>query len=382
MVDWAARIVFWLCTAIVTYVYVGYPLLAGYLARKRPRPVAYAPVNPSISIIVAAFNEERGIAAKLRNLLDLDYPADRIEVIVASDGSTDATDGIVRDHPDPRVRLMRVEGRVGKTACQNAAAAAAQGEIIVFTDATTEVQRDALRRIAGNFADSEVGCVAGCLVYRGKDDGATSRGGTAYWGYEIGLRRAESAMGSLVGVSGCLYAVRRSAYRPIRPDLISDFVIASHMRELQLRTVLETGAICFEDTLDHGRAELGMRVRVAIRSINALVVERRFLNPLRHGMYAWQMISHKMLRYASPVFCLGALVASALLVPRPFYTAAFAAQVIVIVLGLLAMMFHRTLGGLPGFSQSYYFLLTNLASALALICYLRGDRMVTWRPIR
>ncbi|WP_330970445.1 glycosyltransferase, partial [Lysobacter sp. A3-1-A15] len=149
---------------------------------------------------------------------------DRLDIIVASDASSDATDEIVRQCTSEKVRLLRVEGRQGKTACQNAAANAASGDVLVFTDATTTLGSDALQAIALRFRDPEVGCVAGRLTYISRQDDATGKGGTSYWGYETALRVAESSLGSLIGVSGCLYGVRRSAYRDIRPDLISDFV--------------------------------------------------------------------------------------------------------------------------------------------------------------
>ena len=277
---------------------------------------------------------------------------------------------------------MRVEGRVGKTACQNRAVEAASGEIVVFTDATTVIDRGALRALMCNFADGEVGCVAAQLVYVGKGKNLTASGGTAYWSYEIALRAAESALGSLIGVSGCLYAVRRSAYRPIQADLISDFVIAMRMREQRLRTVLEPEALCFESTLDRSAQELSMRVRVAIRSIAALVAERRFLNPLRHGVFALQLLSHKLLRYASPFIWLVAMLACVPLLDRPLYRLAFVAQLSLVVAGTVGFALHARGGGVGVLGRPYYFLLTNLASLIAVMRFLRGDRIRIWNPVR
>jgi hypothetical protein len=184
-----------------------------------------------------------------------------------------------------------------------------------------------------------------------------------------------------VGVSGCLYAVRRSAYRPIAPDLISDFVIALHLREQGLRTVLEAKAVCFEETLAQGRQELAMRVRVAVRSISALIAERRLLNPLRFGRFAWQLWSHKVLRYASPLFWIVALATSLVLAASPllshpcsycrFYSSRPAS--------LASCCMARRPGLL---TKPYYFLLTNVASLLAMLRYIKGERIVTWKPIR
>lgn len=374
--------VLWAAVAILAYIYAGYPLLALLLGKLFGRPVEQGNWFPSITLIITAYNEEKQIREKIRNVLELDYPYDRLDVIVASDASSDDTDRIVREYGAPNVRLLRVEGRVGKTACQNAAAAAATGDVLVFTDATTTLTPRALRTIARNFSDPAVGAVAGRLTYVAKQDDATGKGGTSYWGYETSLRMAESRLGSLIGVSGCLYGVRRSAYRPIDPTLISDFVIAMVIREQGLRTVLEPDATCYEETLDRPDQELSMRVRVTLRSLVALAMQRRFLNPLRYGLFAWQLWSHKLLRYLSPVFCTVALLANIALAVQGRYVWLLALQVIAIAMGLLGFLPLRGVGGSRLLAKPYYFLLTNLASAISIVRFLRGDKVVTWTPIR
>jgi cellulose synthase/poly-beta-1,6-N-acetylglucosamine synthase-like glycosyltransferase len=377
-----AEFLFWTFAGILAYVYAGYPLIVRALARVRGRPVRRARIRPTVTVVISAYNEEKGIRAKIDNVLALDYPRESLDVIVVSDASSDATDAIVSSCGLPQVRLLRVEGRRGKTACQNHAVAHAAGEIVVFTDATTVVEKNALNEIVENFADPEVGCVAGSLVYQGRGENLTAAGGTSYWGYEIALRSAESCLGTLIGVSGCLYGVRKAAYRPIAPGLISDFVIAMRMREQGLRVVLEPRAVCFEDTLDRSTQELSMRVRVAIRSITALVSERKFLNPFADPVFAWQLWSHKLLRYASPYCWAIALAACALLLADPLYRAAFILQIIVIVAGIAGFLLQLSSRQLGVLSKPYYFMLTNVASLLATVRYVMGDRMVTWKPIR
>jgi len=377
-----APVVFWTSGTLLLYVYALYPLTVRFLANRFGRPVRRDPGTPSATFIIAAFNEEKSIRAKLDDISRLDYPPAQLSTIVVSDASTDATEEIVRQYDPARARVLRVEGRRGKTACQNTGAAAAHGEILVFADATTHLHPDALRRLVENFSDRDVGCVGGRLEYVTSVDNVTGQGGRTYWSYELRLRDAESRFGSLIGVSGCLYAVRRSAYRPIDPGLISDFVIAMKMREQNLRTVLAADALCFEQTLDHGSHELSMRVRVAVRSLHALVHERRFLNPWRYGSFAWQLWSHKALRYASPVLWIAALAANIELAGRPGYAVLLIAQCALILAGLLGFILHtkRPTGGILG--QPYYFLLTNVASLIATLRYLKGDRMVTWKPMR
>jgi cellulose synthase/poly-beta-1,6-N-acetylglucosamine synthase-like glycosyltransferase len=373
---------FWICCGLLAYVYILYPALVGVLAQRFGRPVRSGPELPTITVIVTAYNEERCIRDKLDNLVGLDYPAGLLSVLVASDGSTDSTERIAAIYDPERVRVLRVDGRRGKTACQNAAAVEATSEVLVFTDATTRLHAATLRHLVRNFADENVGCVGGRLVYVTDIENVTGRGGEAYWSYELRLRAAESCLSSLIGVSGCLYAVRRSAYRAIQPDLISDFVITMRMQEQGLRTVLAADAICFEETLNEGNHELAMRVRVAVRSLNALIRERRFLNPFRYGIFAWQLWSHKVLRYASPLLWLGALASNLALIGETPYLVFLLGQGSLLAAGTVGFVLQDSRRELGLFGRPYYFLLTNLASLIATLRYLRGERMVTWNPIR
>lgn len=375
-------ILFWSCCLLLTYVYVLYPALVAALAVRYGRLVHRGDALPAVTIIVTVYNEEKCIRAKLDNLAALDYPPELVEVIVASDASSDSTDAIASTYDPVRARVIRVEGRQGKTACQNAAASSAQGEILIFTDATTRLHTNAIRRLVENFADAAIGCVAGRLDYVTETENLTGSGGRTYWDYEVRLRAAESLLGSLIGVSGCLYAVRRSAYRHIHPHLISDFVIAMRMREQGLRTILAPDAVCFEATLDRGQEELAMRTRVAARSINALVAERQFLNPVRHGLFAWQLWSHKVLRYAAPLLWLVAIAANIALAGRVPYLVLLLAQLALIAGGVLGFLLQQKGYKLGLLTRPYYFLLTNLASLIATLRYLQGKRVVTWTPIR
>lgn len=377
-----AEIVFWTCVALLAYTYVGYGCVMAALARLRPRPVASDDVLPTLTVIVAAYNEEDVIAAKLDNLLSLDYPGDRLQVVVGSDASTDGTDAIVADHADRRVRLERVEGRLGKTAVQNRCVAVADGDVVVFTDATTMLRRDALRRIVRPFADDEVGCVGARLVYVSRDGGSVGRGGTSYWSYEARIKSWESRVGSLIGVSGCFYAVRRSFYRPIDPDLISDFVVALETVARGRRVVYEPDAVCEEETLRDAGDELRMRVRVALRTYTALWRRRELLDPLRHGLFAVQLLSHKVLRYSAGLFLVLALLANLALLDRPLYTAAFVAQIAFYVAAAAGHFVQRGASGARVLALPYYFVLANAAALIALGRALRGDAITVWEPKR
>jgi cellulose synthase/poly-beta-1,6-N-acetylglucosamine synthase-like glycosyltransferase len=400
------EILFWLSVAALFYTYAGYPILLALASRLRPREIRRRPGTPTVSMIIAAYNEERHLAAKLENSLALDYPPGKLEVIVASDGSTDRTDEIAsayalrsrdgvagstsRRRRAARVFLHRQPARMGKTAAQNAAVERARGEILLFSDATTHYRRDALRKLLPSFADPTVGCVAGRLIYRDRADSSVGGGARAYWGYETFLKRCESRLGSLIGVSGCLYAVRRSCYVPLAADSCSDFVIATMMVAQGLRAVYEPEAICIEETNQRTDQEFRMRVRIVTRTLRDLWRYRSMLNPFCRGFFAVQLLSHKVLRYLAPLFLIALLIASILLAPQSaFFSAALVAQVGFYALAALnrgtggGVRPQSRVRGLPRLAAlPHYFVLANLASLIGLWNFARGERCTCWEPER
>jgi len=242
-IKFIAEVIFWFSAAALGYTYVGYPILIAALSMLRPRRVRRDKYEPSVTVIITAYNEERALPAKLENTLALDYPRELVEIIVASDCSTDRTDEIARSLEGAGVVLHRQMRRLGKTAAQNAAVEKARGEIILFSDATSFYQPDVLKKIMPSFADLTVGCVGGRLVYVDPSESRVGRGAKSYWNYETFLKKHESRACSLIGVSGCLYAVRRSAYVPLYDEACSDFIIATKMVEQGLRTIYEPEAV-------------------------------------------------------------------------------------------------------------------------------------------
>lgn len=377
------EIILLLSAGALFYTYAGYPLLVAVVSRLRPRPVRRAEWTPSVSFIITAYNEERDLAAKLENTLALDYPKNLLEVIVASDCSGDRTDEIARGFADRGVRLHRQEARLGKTAAQNAAVERAGGEIILFSDATTMYRSDVLRVIMPNFADSEVGCVAGRLVYVDPNDSHVGSGARSYWGYETFIKRSESRVWSLIGASGCLYAVRRSAYVPLYHEACSDFIIATKMVEQGLRAVFEPDAVAVEETNSRANKELHMRVRVITQTFTDLWRHRAMMNPLRSGFYAVQLFSHKVMRYLVPIFLLLILGASALLAPTSWlYATLFAAQVCFYAAAAVPAALERFGMRSRLLALPQYFVLANLASLVAFYKFLSGERYARWEPIR
>lgn len=337
-----------------------------------------------MSVIITAYNEERDLAAKLENTLALDYPKDRLEIIVASDCSTDRTDEIAREFAGRGVRLHRQPERLGKTAAQNAAVEAARGEIILFSDATTLYQPDVLRRMMPNFADPTVGCVAGRLLYVDPAASSVGRGARSYWGYETFLKTHESRVCSLIGVSGCLYAVRRANYVPLYNEACSDFIIATKMVEQGLRTIYEPDAVCTEETNRQSDKEMRMRVRVIAQTYTDLWRHRAIMNPFRGGFYAVQLLSHKVLRYLVPLFLIVIFVSSLVLAFGSWlYSVVFVAQAIFYLAALCGWAFERGGRGQNRLlALPHYFVLANLAALIAFYKFLRGERYARWEPIQ
>jgi cellulose synthase/poly-beta-1,6-N-acetylglucosamine synthase-like glycosyltransferase len=383
MLVFFATVIFWSALLALAYTYLGYPLLVWAVSSARPRELRRASWEPTVTVIITAYNEELDLASKLENTLALDYPPEKLDILVASDCSTDQTDEIVRSYESRGVRLHRQQMRLGKTAAQNAAVELASGEIVLFSDATTLYSSDVLRAMLPNFADPTVGCVAGNLIYVDENRSGTGQGARSYWGYETFLRRHESRAFSLIGAPGCLYAVRRTAYVPLYHEACSDFIIATKMVEQGLRAVYEPAAVCTETTNSQPGTEMRMRVRIISQTLTDLWRHRSLMNPLRGGFYAVQLISHKVLRYFIPFFLLLLLATSALLAPHSiFYSAVFWAQLACYILAGIGWLLDRAGVKIRLLSLPLYFILANVAAMIAIYKFLVGERYASWEPIR
>lgn len=379
----AEQVFFWTCVSVLGYVYVGYPLLVYLISFLFPKAVRHAEIEPNVTVLITAFNEEDSIRQKLENTLQIAYPADKLEILVASDGSTDRTDAIVAEFASRGVKLFRQEGRVGKTTTQNNAVQRAQGEIILFSDATTAYREDVFQHLLPAFADESVGCVAGRLIYVDEDSTTVGRGAKSYWGYETFIKIAESRACSLIGASGCLYAVRKSAYQPMYPEACSDFLICTNIYRKGLRSVFAPDAVCFEQTNARASDEMKMRVRVIAQTFTDLWRNRDMLNPLKSGFFAIELISHKVLRYAVPFVLLALLVASiALAASSTFYATLLFAHVLFYFMAAIGWILERAGKRLFILAMPLYFVLANLASVMAFYKFLKGETYTRWEPIR
>jgi glycosyltransferase involved in cell wall biosynthesis len=377
----AAAVVLWTCAALLAYVYVGYPLLVAAWARWRPRPRRRAPIEPAVSILVAACNEADRVDARVRNLLALDYPRERLEILLGSDGSTDGTVERARAWAAAGVRVLAFERRRGKAAVLNDLAAAAGGEVLVFGDARQRWAPDAVRALVAGFADPQVGAVSGELILTEDDTSVVGEGVGAYWRYEKLIRASESAADSTVGATGALYAVRRELFAPIPPDtILDDVLIPLGVVRRGRRVVFEPAARAFDRVAATPLEEFTRKVRTIGGTFQLFVSQRGWLlHPGRNRLFL-QTVSHKGLRLLSPLLLLAAFVANATLVDRPLYAVALAAQAVFYgAAGAGAVAGAR--GRRPALlAVPYVFCLLNDATLIAFVRFVRGRQRVTWEP--
>lgn len=383
----AIEFAFWISVVLCLYPYFGYPLLLIGLAAVRRRPVAKGDVTPTVSVIIAAHNEERQLAAKIENTLSLDYPQGRMELIVASDGSTDATEEIAARYEKEGVRLLRL-ARCGKLRALNQGVASASGEILVLTDANAALEPVALRELVAPFADAQVGGVCGNQKFfrpSGLEESAAG-GENFYWTYDKYLKKLETQVGSTIAADGSIYALRRELYPRIEDGAqADDFAISARVvTRGGKRLVYEPAAISYEPPPAVSDLEFRRKIRVANHSLRSILSLEGGLNPFRTGLYAVELWSHKMFRYLLPVFALVALLTSAVLAPSSaLYLLLLVGQLLFYVLALAGWTLRRSpWGRIKAFTLPFYFCLANAAVLVGALSLLKGERIVTWQPQR
>ena len=386
MLDRIELVVLLLPWGLYLYAYLGYPILLVLIGRLRPKPpVLEDPVEwPLISIVVPAYNEERAIRRTIESLLALEYPPDRRQILVISDASTDRTDEIVREFSAAGVELLRLPERAGKTAAENAALPLLRGSIIVNTDATIRILPAAMKPLIRVFEDPRIGVASGRDVSVGDLADEANLGESGYVGYEMWVRSLETRVGSIVGASGCFYAIRRTLHANLVPAALSrDFASALTAREHGLRAVSVDEAICLVPRATSLRREYSRKIRTMARGLETLWYKRHLLNPFRHGLFAWSLASHKLARWL--VF---------LAVPPGFVALVLLSFDSVIAAGLLGLTVSgAVLGvvaltapeGMPSSRLSRmcgFVLATHVAGFLAWTRALRGDLNPIWEPTR
>jgi glycosyltransferase involved in cell wall biosynthesis len=371
-----AEIAFWGSIALAFYAYLGYPCALLGLSFVRNRPVRRSETldgAPRVSFVITAHNEGARIRGKIDNTLDQDYPSDALEILVASDCSTDETDDIVREY-SPRVRLVRAGERQGKEAAQRLALQSASGEIFVFSDVATALARDGVATMVANFADPTVGCVSSIDRFVDADGRVSGEG--AYVRYEMHMRALETRVNSVVGLSGSFFAARREVCREWAADRQSDFSTLLRSVEMGLRGVLDARSAGYYRNLADDRQEFERKVRTVVRGIYVLATNVRMLNPLRHGLFAWQLASHKLCRWLVPFAMVGAALGNVVLLSRhPLYVVSMLLQC-----AFYAAAWAGIRTGAPSLRIPAYLLRANVAVLLAWLRFARGERIALWNP--
>jgi cellulose synthase/poly-beta-1,6-N-acetylglucosamine synthase-like glycosyltransferase len=382
----AIELLFWSALGAIFFAFCGYPLLLALVAplagQRRKEGAAGPAAWPTATLLISAYNEEAVLAARLENGLALDYPEDKLAILVISDASTDSTDELARASAagNGRVGLLRQPERRGKSAALNAAVAAATGEIVIFSDANSLYDRHALRELIRPFADPRVGLVTGRTRYLAAGGDGSRESISLYSRLELWTKRNESRIGSCVGADGAIFACRRELYRPLAADDINDLVLPLQVAAQGWRVVLAEGAFCLEEG-SRSDGEYQRQVRIATRTLRALMRHKGLFSPVRRPWFAFQVVSHKLLKLMLPFFMLLALLANLILAGAglSFYPALLILQ----GGGYALAAWGRLTGGRgKGSGAAYNLCLVSVAFLVGWSKWLRGETFTTWSPER
>ena len=374
-------ILFWVSFGLIFWTYFGYMLFLQFIAATFPKKVKKDDdYLPPISIIITAYNEESRIADKLDNTLELDYPQDKMEIIVVSDGSTDSTDEIVTSYAERGIKLLQIPERKGKHYGQGQGVKEATNELLILTDATTFLWRESVKKMVRNFSDPSIGCISGMDYIRNEKSAGSGEG--LYVQYEMSLRELESASGSLVGVSGCFYAVRRQICEGWIDNMSSDFYLPIFARMRGYRTILEDQAQCYYEVLIDPGKEFTRKVRTIVHGLEVLLRFKKVLNPFKFGLFALQMFSHKLSRWMAPIYLIVLFIANFLLIKSStFYLAFFILQAAFYLIALAGII-SRRIQNLPMLKVPFFFVMFNYAILVAIYDYLAKKEYILWEPTK
>ncbi len=376
----AIHVSFWIGTLLLLYTYVGYPLAVVVWARIRLQPVDAQPATPFLSVVVVAHDEERRIAARMDNLLSLDYPPERLEILVASDGSTDRTVELAKQRESERLRVFAFPTRRGKPAVLNDVVPQARGDIVAFADARQRFNVGALRALAAAFSDPAVGAASGELVLMTGKQGSTPAGEGVgfYWSYEKLIRISESAIDSTVGATGAIYALRRTLFAPIPVDtILDDVLIPLRVVRRGYRIVLVRDAVACDQVTTNASDELRRKARTIGGTFQLLARERWLLDPFRNRIW-FQTISHKVLRLLSPLLLGIVGVASLLRADVGFYRIALVLQLVFYGLAVAGHLVARGERHSVALAVPYAVCLFNWATLVGFFRFLTRRQSVTW----
>lgn len=375
-------ITYLLTISLCLFTYLFYPvilLLLNYLFRFN---IQKREITPNISILIPAYNEGKDIGQKIENTLALDYPKDKMEILVGSDGSTDETREIVKKYTEQGVQLIDFNTNRGKTAVQNDLVKISTREILVFTDAASFLHPNSLKALVRNFADERVGCVGGRMEFVNTSSNITTQSQGIYWLYESKMRELESNLGRLIGVDGPLYAVRRNCYIPLRNHIISDLITPLLVLAQDKKVVLEPEAVVYEDPTYKSLQEFSTRRRITLRGLVSLRHHSELLNPLQYPALAAQLFFHKILRWSIGFLVSLNIVACAFISGVKPFDSILILYLIFFGIAILGWIQAHLNMKNRLFSIPYYFTLVNLAAAMGIIDFFRKKQSISWKPTR
>ncbi len=372
---------FWILVAVVAFAFVVFPISVIVLGAVLGRRHRVSEAAPSVSVLIAAYNEAPGIAAKVRNVLAQKYPPERLHVVVVDDGSTDGTAEALAVIDDPRLTVISGGERGGKVAALNAGISACRGDVVVYTDANAEFEPRAIAELTAPFGDSTVGGVCGNQLNR-PGRAALAVGERMYWEYDKLVKRMESLTGSIVAADGSIYALRRELVETIPPGVTDDFFLSTGAIRHGHRLVFAEKARSIEVPLERGADHFRRRVRITQQALESLSTRRDLLNPIRHGVYAYIIFGHKVARRLASPCVLALFPVSALAAPEgALYVLAFALNVLLYAAALAGVVLRdRVLARLA--AAASYFVLGNVATTVGIFHFLRGQRRELWEPVR
>jgi cellulose synthase/poly-beta-1,6-N-acetylglucosamine synthase-like glycosyltransferase len=374
--------IFIICCCLIIYPYIGYPLVLAAMTRFRRLLVRDGEGTPTMTFIISAYNEKDVIAGKIRNTLALDYPSEKRQIIVVSDCSDDGTDDIVRSFSWAGVELLALPERRGKTFGLNEAVQKAKGDILVFSDADSLYDPDALLLMARWFSgEAAVGLVTGSTRYGIVGEGRMVETTGLYTRLERFIKREESKLGSCVGADGAIFAMRKELFQPLKEDDINDLILPLHVVRQGKRVIFHGELYCSEAPAADEQGEFNRQTRITARTLRALSRNTDLMNFLKYPLFAFSLFSHKALRLSAPLWMVILILLSIILAPQyAFFTALMACQFI--CYGVSIMWFLKKKGKMPGrlTGFAYHFIIMHLAMLIGWLVFLLGKKIVVWNP--
>lgn len=377
------EILFWLCSLLILYTYIGYPFVLFIISRfVRKARRANELHTPSVSVLIGAYNEEAVIEDKIKNCLAIDYPKDKLEILIGSDGSTDQTNRILRTNAGGAIRFTEFAQRRGKAAVLNDLVRMAKGEVLVFSDANSMYRPDAVKRLVSSFVDQNVGVVCGRLILLNHEGKAEAEGERLYWDYENYLKYLEGTIKSVLGANGAIYAIRSELFSELPTDKVvtDDFLISMRIVQAGYVVVYEKTAVAWEYTSPNVRDEFKRKVRIGAANFHGIRHILPLLNPL-NGFIAFGLWSHKIIRWIVPFLLIGIFVTSLLLLDKAFYRIAFFAQAIFYGMVLIAWVMDHLKLQIRLLIYPYYFVMANLALLVGFFKFITNSQKPTWTRV-